>query len=163
MPVQSCVQGSEQIDVGRPPGDAQADSACGAIVASDSACTVGIIGSGEIPYVHRVWTAPVVTVRTVSGAVSSSQMGAVVTVDAEGNEREFQEYLVPECPYCYSLWPLANQIGADSVCTQTAHSAQIQYPDGRVSSLRREGGLWVVDVVESDEGGAVACAVEVIS
>ena len=67
------LQGSEHIDVGRPPGGAQADSACGATVASDSACTVGIIGSGGIPYVHRVvWTAPVVTARTVSGAVSSS-------------------------------------------------------------------------------------------
>ena len=113
-----------------------------------------------LPQIVRVQLALLVG---IIGAVSSSQMGAVVTVDAEGNEREFQEYLVPECPYCYSLWPLANQIGADSVCTQTAHSAQIQYPDGRVSSLRREGGLWVVDVVESDEGGAVACAVEVIS
>ena len=28
--------------------------------------------------------------------------------------------------------------------------------------MRREGGLWVVDVVESDEGGAVACAVDVM-
>ena len=59
----------------------------GTIVVSGNVWTFDIIGSGKMPYVHRVWAAPSFTVRIVSGVVVSSQMGTLPTVDVEGHER----------------------------------------------------------------------------
>ena len=80
-----------------------------ATIATDSACTVGIIGQNEIAYVQGdTWSAPTVRVQTACGVSESSTMGYLLAVDSEGRKRRFEGYLLPECPY--SLWPVADRV-----------------------------------------------------
>ena len=131
-----------------------------ATIATDSACTVGIIGQHEIAYVQGdTWSAPTVRVQTACGVSESSTMGYLLAVDSEGRKRRFEGYLLPDYPY--SLWPVADRVKDGGQYVETSDSAQVQYPDGTVSVLRREGGLWVEDVADRAEQG-VAYAVGVV-
>ena len=135
------------------PGEGSEGTVC-VTVAMDSACTVGIIGCDAIPYVVEVWQAPEVVVATAKGKLRSDKKGRLHTVDSLGQERDFVGYLVPDCPY--SLWPLDDRLQEGERYVQTANSAQIENPDGTVSVLRREKGLWVFDIPDIE---GIACAV----
>lgn len=123
----------------------EVDQSALATVQIDSACTIGMIGAGEIQYAHNIRKADPVRIQTGKGTIESSSVGDLQTVDAEGNTSTFVGYLAPECPY--SLWPLADRIGEDGTYIQTQHSARIEYPDGRVAHFSRSNGLWFEDVV----------------
>ena len=109
------------------------------------------------PHVQCVWEVPEVVIGTIKGRTRSSQMGRLVIVDSAGICRSFEGYLVPDSPY--SLWPVQHTVRGGGVYTENESSARVEYPDGSVLELRRQQGMWVVDI--DAESGEIACAASV--